>query len=125
MAVYSRRGPGTPSSSTRPHCAAGVPAGAAGAPAVADAADVPAAAGAGPRGWRTAAAAAVCGEPLGRPLVIGLGGPGCSPDRRGELRVPPASALCAALMRGVMRVRESGRHVLELVDVWEHRTSIC
>lgn len=60
-------------------------------------------------------------QPLDRPLVLGLGSATFTATGRGELSAPTTS-LRSAFDRALKRVRD--RETL-LVDVWEHRTTLC
>ena len=63
-------------------------------------------------------------QPLERPLVIGVGAAGFSPNgRSGELPAP-TSALSKALTRAIKRIRATGRRVVTLAPD-EFRTTMC
>lgn len=63
-------------------------------------------------------------QPLERPLVIGVGAAGFSPNgRRGELPAP-TSELSKALTRAIERIRATGRRVVTLAPD-EFRTTKC
>ena len=68
--------------------------------------------------------AATCSGPVERPLVIGLGSAGFSPNSRGQLSAP-TTALHTALIRAIKLERGRGRRHVELHDIWEHRTLLC
>lgn len=64
------------------------------------------------------------GQPLQRPLIVGVGSAKFSATGRGELSAPTVS-LHRALKRRLDQLRgRTGREV-SLTEVWEHRTTLC
>ena len=66
---------------------------------------------------------AVKGQPIERPLVVGIGDVKMASTGRGEMAAP-TTALAQAFKRAVARVLATNRIVI-VVSIWEFRTTMC
>jgi hypothetical protein len=64
------------------------------------------------------------GQPLQRPLIVGVGSAKFSATGRGELSAPTVS-LHRALKRRLDQLRSRTGREVSLLEVWEHRTTLC